>query len=210
MIQALIATGAGCTDETGTQVERLCEAITPLIRLHYPDGPLRVSDLDQLVLAAKGAQDIRHFVSELVLDPPSSSADFAGPPHLDEDYLILSTAHSAKGLEWDAVHLIAGYDGNFPADMAIGTEEGIAEERRLFYVALSRPAESLHVYVPARYYHRPHGRDDAHGMGRASRFLTKTVQSLFDITSTADAHVLPSTSALPEHRIEVSVDALFA
>ena len=145
-----------------------------------------------------------------MLDPPSSSADFTGPPHLDEDYLILSTAHSAKGLEWDAVHVIAAYDGNFPADMAIGTQEGTAEERRLFYVAVSRPRRSLNVYVPARYYHRPHGRDDAHGMGQASRFLTKTVQSLFNITSTADAHPLPSTSALPEHRIEVSVNALFA
>ena len=93
-------------------------------------------------------QDVRHFVSELVLDPPASSADLAGPPHLDEDYLVLSTVHSAKGLEWDAVHLIAAYDGNFPADMSTGTEEGIAEERRLFYVALTRPRRRLHVYVP--------------------------------------------------------------
>jgi DNA helicase-2/ATP-dependent DNA helicase PcrA len=91
---------------------------------------------------------VRHFVSELVLDPPASSADLAGPPHLDEDYLVLSTVHSAKGLEWDAVHLIAAYDGNFPADMSTGSEEGIAEERRLFYVALTRRAQRLHVYVP--------------------------------------------------------------
>jgi len=210
VIAALLASGRKSTDATEAQVQRLCEAIAPLIRLHYPDGALRVSDLDQLVLAARGAQDIPHFVSELVLDPPASTADFAGPPHLDEDYLILSTVHSAKGLEWDAVHLIAAYDGNFPADMAIGTDEGIAEERRLFYVALTRARRRLHVYVPARYYHRPHGREDAHGLGQASRFLTKTVQSLFDITSTADTHTLPSTSALPEQRIEVSVDALFA
>jgi len=210
VIGALMAAGAGCKDETGVQVEKLCAAITPPIRLHYPDGAIRVSDLDQLVLAARGAQDIRHYVSELVLDPPASSSDFAGPPHLDEDYLVLSTAHSAKGLEWDAVHLIAAYDGNFPADMAIGTQEGIAEERRLFYVALTRARRRLHVYVPARYYHRPHGRDDAHGMAQASRFLTKTVQGLFNITSTAQTHTLPSTSASPEQQIEVSVDALFA
>jgi DNA helicase-2/ATP-dependent DNA helicase PcrA len=210
VIGALLATGAGSSDDTEVQVERLCAAIRPLIRLHYPDGALRVSDLDQLVLAARGARDVRHFVSELVLDPPASSADFAGPPHLDEDYLVLSTAHSAKGLEWDAVHLIAAYDGNFPADMAIGTEEGIAEERRLFYVALTRARRRLHVYVPARYYHRPHGRDDAHGMAQASRFLTKTVQSLFNITSTAQTHTLPGTSAFLEQQIEVSVDALFA
>ncbi len=210
VIGALLATGADCNDDTEVQVERLCQAIVPLVRLHYPDGAVRVSDLDQLVLAARGARDVRHFVSELVLDPPASSSDFAGAPHLDEDYLVLSTAHSAKGLEWDAVHLIAAYDGNFPADMAIGTEEGIAEERRLFYVALTRARRRLHVYVPARYYHRPHGRDDAHGMAQASRFLSKTVQSLFNITSTAQTHTLPGTSAFPEQRIEVSVDSLFA
>jgi DNA helicase-2/ATP-dependent DNA helicase PcrA len=106
---------------------------------------VRVSDLDQLVLAARGADDVRHFVSELVLDPPASSADLAGRPHLDEDYLVLSTVHSAKGLEWDAVHLIAAYDGNFPADMSAGTYEGVAEERRLFYVALTRARREVSV-----------------------------------------------------------------
>jgi DNA helicase-2/ATP-dependent DNA helicase PcrA len=209
VIEALVATGAGCTDDTEAQVERLCEAIRPLIRLHYPDGAVRVSDLDQLVLASRGAEDIRHFVGELVLDPPASSADFAGPPHLDEDYLVLSTGHSSKGLEWEAVHLIAAYDGNFPADMSTGSEEGIAEERRLFYVALTRARRKLHVYVPARYYHRPHGRDDAHGLAQASRFLTTHVQSLFTVTGGGETGALPMAVALPEQRIEVSVDGLF-
>jgi DNA helicase-2/ATP-dependent DNA helicase PcrA len=112
-------------------------------------------------------------------------------------------------LEWDAVHLIAAYDGNFPADMSTGSEEGIAEERRLFYVALTRARRKLHVYVPARYYHRPHGRDDAHGMAQASRFLSKTVQRLFSITGGGETHALPIPAALPEQRIEVSVDGLF-
>jgi DNA helicase-2/ATP-dependent DNA helicase PcrA len=138
------------------------------------------------------------------------SASRSATPHLDEDYLVLSTAHSAKGLEWDAVHLIAAYDGNFPADMSTGSEEGIAEERRLFYVALTRARRKLHVYVPARYYHRPQGRDDAHGLGQASRFFTKTVQSLFSITGGGGTDALPVAVALPEQRIEVSVDALFA
>jgi len=164
------------------------------------------------VLAARGAQDVRHFVSELVLDPPASSADLAGPPHLDEDYLVLSTVHSAKGLEWDAVHLIGAYDGNFPADMSASSEEGIAEERRLFYVALTRARRRLHVYVPVRYYHRPHGRDDAHGYGQASRFLTDTVQRLFTVTRAQDAPV-PSVPGVERARggprIEVSLDALF-
>ena len=104
----------------------------------YPDGALRVQDLDQLVAAAHQATDPRHFVAELVLDPPSSSADLAQPPHLDEDYLTLSTIHSAKGLEWDSVHVLAVYDGNFPACLSAGTSEEIDEERRLLYVGMTR------------------------------------------------------------------------
>jgi len=210
LIDALAAAGAGSSASTGAQVERLCAAIAPLIRLRYADGAVRVSDLDQLVALARGAEDIRHFVSELVLDPPASSADFAVPPHLDDDYLVLSTVHSAKGLEWDAVHLIGAYDGNFPADMAASTEESIAEERRLFYVALTRARRRLHVYVPFRYYHRPRGRDDAHGYGQASRFLTDAVQGLFGITRRPEAVAPSSGQAQPERQIEVSVDALFA
>jgi DNA helicase-2/ATP-dependent DNA helicase PcrA len=209
ILRALIATGAGSDEPAGLQVERLCAAITPAIRVHYPDGAVRVGDLEQLVIAARGAEDVRHFVSELVLDPPASSADFAGPPHLDEDYLVLSTVHSAKGLEWEAVHLIAAYDGNFPADMSTASEEGIAEERRLFYVALTRARRKLAVYVPARYYHRPGARDDAHGLGQASRFLSKNVQDLFDVCGPADEQLPTLTSSRPGPRIEVSVDALF-
>ncbi len=209
VIEALAAAGSDATATAGAQVERCCGALAPLIRLRYPDGAVRASDLDQLAAAARGAEDVRHFVSELVLDPPSSSADLAGPPHLDEDYLVLSTVHSAKGLEWDAVHLIGAYDGNFPADMSTATEEGVAEERRLFYVALTRACRRLCVYVPFRYYHRPRGGDDAHGYGQASRFLTDRVQRLFTVTRTAEAPRSPGEHALARRRIDVSVDALF-
>jgi len=211
VLEALGDTGAtpGAGAGAGPRVERLSEALVPLIRLRYPDGAMRVADYEHLIAGAREAQDVRHFVSELVLDPPTSSADLAGPPHLDEDYLVLSTVHSAKGLEWDAVHLIAAYDGNFPADMAVTTEEGIAEERRLLYVALTRARRRLHVYVPFRYHHRPSGRDDAHGYGKASRFLTEAVQRLF--VASAAAEVLPSAEqAPPARRIEVSMDALFS
>ena len=88
--------------------------------------------------AARESADLAHFAAELALDPPQSSADLAGPPHLDEDYLVLSTIHSAKGLEWEAVHLLALYDGNFPACMSAGTSESVDEERRLLYVGVTR------------------------------------------------------------------------
>ena len=93
--------------------------------------------------------------------------------------------------------------------MSTGTEEGVAEERRLFYVALTRPRRRLHVYVPARFYYRPSARDDAHGMGQPSRFLTETVQSLFNVAGSAEPQPDHSATTLPETRIEVSVDALF-
>jgi DNA helicase-2/ATP-dependent DNA helicase PcrA len=207
VIDALAQSSGEAT--AGARIEQLCEMLAPLIRARYPDWAARVADYEQLIAAARGAEDIRHFVSELVLDPPSSSADLAGPPHLDEDFLVLSTVHSAKGLEWDAVHLIAAYDGNFPADMNTSTDESIAEERRLFYVALTRPRRRLHVYVPFRYYHRPHGRDDGHGYGKASRFLTEEVKRLFDVTHAAVADAPAVDPGGPTRRIEVSVDALF-
>ncbi len=89
-------------------------------------------------------------LADITLDPPNSTQDLAGPPVLDEDYLVLSTIHSAKGLEWDAVYVIHAADGNIPSDMATGSAEGIEEERRLFYVALTRAKRHLCVLWPMR------------------------------------------------------------
>jgi DNA helicase II / ATP-dependent DNA helicase PcrA len=195
----------------GVRAERLRDALSPLVRGHYPDAAVRLEDLDALVGAAGSASDLTTFVSELLLDPPASTQDLAGPPHLDDDWLVLSTVHSAKGLEWQAVHVIAAYDGNFPACMSAGSREEVAEERRLLYVALTRARRSLHVYVPVRFHHRPHGRDDAHGHGRPSRFLTDEVQARFAVVRTGFDEVPAfGTSIRARRRIEVSVDELFA
>ncbi len=195
----------------GPRAEGLRDVLAPLIRLRYPDGALRIQDLDQLVAAAHQATDPRHFVAELVLDPPSSSADIAQPPHLDEDYLTLSTIHSAKGLEWDSVHVLAVYDGNFPACMAAGTSEEIDEERRLLYVGMTRARRTLTLYVPVRYHHRPHGRDDAHGYGKPSRFLTPEVLATCDVTRLPDDPLNPygRPPVVTRRRINVTPDALF-
>ena len=190
---ALIAalTEARFEQRPGPRAELLRDVLAPMIKLRYPDGALRVQDLDQLVDAAHQATDPRHFVAELVLDPPSSSADIAQPPHLDEDYLTISTIHSAKGLEWDSVHVLAVYDGNFPACMSAGTSEQIDEERRLLYVGMTRARRNLTLYVPVRYHHRPHGRDDAHGYGKPSRFLTPEVLATCDVTRLPDDPLNP-------------------
>jgi DNA helicase-2/ATP-dependent DNA helicase PcrA len=192
----------------GVQAELLRDAIRPLIEARYVDGAVRLSDLDQLVAAARQSSDLDRFVSDLALDPPQSSADLAGPPHLDEDYLVLSTIHSAKGLEWDAVHVLALYDGNFPACMSAGSSESIAEERRLLYVAMTRARRRLHMFVPVRYYHRPHGIDDAHGYGKASRFLTRDVRDTCKLVRLLDDARAPARGEKPPRKITVSVDAL--
>ncbi len=194
----------------GVRAEKLRDALAPLIQARYPDGALRLQDLEQLVAAAReSSADLRHFVGELVLDPPQSSGDLAGPPHLDEDYLVLSTVHSAKGLEWHAVHVLALYDGNFPADMAAGSKETIDEERRLLYVAMTRARRQLRLYVPVRYYHRPHGRDDAHGYGKPSRFLTEEVQGLCEVIRPSGELPHSGVPGRTQRRVKVSVDALF-
>ena len=196
----------------GRAPRRLRDALAPIVEAHYPDGAVRLLDLDALVAAAGQSPDLARFVADLVLDPPASSSDLAGPGSLDEDWLVLSTVHSAKGLEWDAVHVLALYDGNFPSDMSAGDREAIEEERRLLYVALTRARRDLHLYVPLRYYHRPRGVDDGHGYGKASRFLTEEVQSLCRRTDRTGLDVGLDgevTAARAGPRIEVSVDALF-
>ena len=192
----------------GVRAELLGQSLAPLIKARYPDGAIRLQDLDQLVAAARETSALGHFIADLVIDPPTSSSDLAGPPHLDEDYLVLSTIHSAKGLEWHAVHILALYDGNFPACMAAGSKETIDEERRLLYVAMTRARRQLHLYVPLRYYHRPHGMDDAHGYGKPSRFLTDQLRGCCSIIHPpASVH---SIESLPSRRrIEVSIDSLF-
>jgi len=207
LVQALAE--AVRADGAGAQAERLRDALAPLIKARYPDGAVRLADLEQLVAAARESADLTHFAAELALDPPQSSADLARPPHLDEDYLVLSTIHSAKGLEWDAVHVLALYDGNFPACMSAGSSESVDEERRLLYVGVTRARRRLHLHVPLRYYHRPRGIDDAHGYGKPSRFLTAEVQATCESARTrfADAGVPPANG--PPRRIQVSVDALF-
>ncbi len=196
-------------DAAAARIERLKRALERLIRAAYPDGETRLVDLEQLAGAAAAAPTLERFVAALVLDPPLSSADYAGPPSLDEDYLVLSTIHSAKGLEWEDVHVIHASDGNIPSDMALSTKEGLEEERRLFYVALTRPRRSLTVYVPQRYYHRPRARDDAHGYCKPSRFLPERLQALCDIVHAGENDISPLAAASAGGRIEVSVDHLF-
>ncbi len=164
----------------GVHAERLRVAIAPLIEAAYPDATSRIADLDVLVSAAASCARLADVAADYALEPPRSTGDLAGAPLVDEDWLILSTVHSAKGLEWDVVHLLHAADGNFPSDMALSTPKGLEEERRLFYVAMTRPRRALHVYVPLRYHHHPRAHDDAHSWSQPSRFLAGDVTDHFD------------------------------
>ena len=144
---------AQATLPPAAQVGRLRQWLDPVVVRAYDAAAARIADLEQLERVASAATSRGRFVSDLTLDPPVSTSDLAGPPLLDEDWLVLSTVHSAKGGEWHAVHVIHASDGMFPSDMATGDAEAIEEERRLLYVAVTRAKHVLEVNVPLRYYH---------------------------------------------------------
>jgi len=145
----------------------------PQLERLYDAAETRSADLEQLEQIASRYPTRERFLTELTLDPPSAAGDRAGDPLLDEDYLVLSTVHSAKGQEWDAVFVLAVSDGSFPSEFSTGKPELIDEERRLLYVAMTRARYSLSLIAPLRYHvvqQQKHG--DRHVYGARSRFVT--------------------------------------
>jgi DNA helicase-2/ATP-dependent DNA helicase PcrA len=194
------------------QVHRVRGFYGPLCEARYDAAEARLRDLDQLEQAAAAFPDRTTLLAELTLDPPRSTQELAGPPMLDEDYLILSTIHSAKGLEFDAVSVIHAADGNIPSDLATGRAEEIDEELRLFYVALSRARDHLSVFFPLRWYDRPAGVSSKHTYAQLTRFLPPEVRSAFDERTAApepaDAPPPPADPGASE-AIRRQLDALF-
>ena len=150
-----------------------------LERLH-DDAAVRRGDVEQLARLAVGHGSRERFLTELTLDPPEATSDRPGPPLLDEDYLILSTIHSAKGQEWTSVHVLNAVDGCLPADMAQGAHE-LEEERRLLYVAMTRARDHLHVLVPQRFYVTQQAvRGERHLYAARTRFITEADADRFE------------------------------
>jgi DNA helicase-2/ATP-dependent DNA helicase PcrA len=171
----------GVTD----QVHRVRSFYAPLLEQKYDNSRARLKDLEQLEVVSSRFKDRQQFITDMTLDPPASTQDLAGDPVLDEDYLILSTIHSAKGLEWDSVYVIHAADGNIPSDMATDSPEQIEEERRLFYVALTRAKDWLYVTVPQRYYFHGRFRSDAHSYSQPTRFFTQAARKCFQEVAAA-------------------------
>ena len=174
-----------------------------LERLH-DDAAVRAADLAQLEQIAASYRTREQFLTDLTLDPPSATSDEAGAPLLDEDYLILSTIHSAKGQEWKSVFVLNAVDGCIPSDLATGNADEIEEERRLLYVALTRAKDQLDVIVPQRFYtHNQANRGDRYVHALRTRFIPTPVSRLFE------QRIWPSASqgaasATPQSQVDVT------
>jgi DNA helicase II / ATP-dependent DNA helicase PcrA len=200
-VTGLIA--AAGLDQNGERAVAILAALAPALRARYQNAGARIADLERLADAAASRPSLHDALVELALDPPASAGDLAGPPRLDDDYLIISTVHSAKGLEWPVVHLPHLVDGAVPSDMALASAEGLAEERRLFYVAVTRARDVLYLYAPLRLHYRRTGRDDRHGYAQLSRFLDATARSRCE--SVEAAPPAPVVPRLPQ--LAATVDA---
>jgi DNA helicase II / ATP-dependent DNA helicase PcrA len=177
LVTQLRTQSAGWPDEVGL----VREWYGPQLERLHADARVRLADLGQLARIAAGYPSRERFLTELTLDPPQATSDEAGPPLLDEDYLILSTIHSAKGQEWQSVHVLNVVDGCIPADLSVGSAAQIEEERRLLYVAMTRARQHLHLLVPQRFYVTQQvGMGDRHVYGSLTRFIPPEVAQAFE------------------------------
>jgi len=166
------------------QIEQAAKCYEQLMTENYDDHFVREGDIEQLTQMAFQFNNRSSFLAELILDPPQSSGDLAGPAHLDEDFLILSTIHSAKGQEWNNVHILNVADGNFPNEYAVSDSKKLAEERRLLNVAITRAKDELHLIQPFKYWvpeQQKYG--DKHVYGAKSRFLTNSLMEHLEKTN---------------------------
>ena len=159
---------------------------------------MRQADLAQLARLAAGHASRERFLTELTLDPPDATSAESGPPGRDEDYLVLSTIHSAKGQEWNAVYVLNAVDGCIPSDMATGSAAEIEEERRLLYVAMTRARQQLQLIVPQRFYVTQQASlASRHVYGSLTRFIPPGVADRFEALSPAGAAALACEAREP-------------
>jgi DNA helicase-2/ATP-dependent DNA helicase PcrA len=163
------------------ELDLVCQWYAPHLERIYENAAVRQADLTQLAQIASTYTSRKAFLTELTLDPPNGTSGGAGMPLLDDDYLVLSTIHSAKGQEWKSVFLLNAVDGCLPSDLATGSTSEIEEERRLLYVAMTRAKDHLHLIVPQRFYVRSQrsGGDD-HLYAQRTRFIPARILEMFE------------------------------
>jgi DNA helicase-2/ATP-dependent DNA helicase PcrA len=171
----------------------------------YDDAASRAADLDALERIALSFPSRERFLSELTLDPPDATSDEAGAPHRDEDYLILSTIHSAKGQEWKSVFVLNCVDGCIPSDLATGSSEEIEEERRLLYVAMTRARDELTLIVPQRFYvHGQPKNGDRHVFAGRTRFIPAPLLEHFELQTWPTAASDPPPRAAEGPKVDLA------
>ena len=196
-----------------TEIARLRRWYDPLIALRYESAHTRCGDLDQLEnIGAQHATRVA-FLTDLALDPPDAVGAEAGSPLKDEDWLILSTIHSAKGQEWKAVYVLNVVDGCIPSDLATGSAQEIEEERRLLYVAMTRARDDLVLMQPMRYYVRGQAAgSDRHIYAPRSRFLCDEDLAAFELYTPlmADAPAEPLDRMTPRIDLKSAMRRMWA
>ena len=172
-------------------IEQLAQWYEGELERLFDDAPVRQADIQQLARIAATYPSLERFLTELTLDPPDATSDESGTPLLDEDYLVLSTIHSAKGREWSAVSLLNTVDGCLPSDLATGSEHEIEEEMRLLYVAMTRAKDHLDLLVPQRFYVTGQAAaGDRHVYANRTRFIPSRLLGHFDQLSWPPAEPL--------------------
>lgn len=206
-LRTVLGACAGDQLTPAEQIDRLAAFCRLVFPHRYDNAAARLADIDQLAATAATFADRSTLLTELSLDPPSRTGDRAGPPHLDDDWLTISTIHSAKGGEWKAVHLLHAADGNIPSDMAISDRDGLAEELRLLYVALTRAKDELSVHVPLRFHVHRNRMDDRHIYAQMSRFI-EPIRQHFDETQSTTERSIDQTVDLTTVGVADEVDAM--
>ncbi|MFM0051279.1 ATP-dependent helicase [Caballeronia grimmiae] len=172
-----------CGRESGwpAEFEMIRRWYEPHLERNHEDAAIRIGDVMQMESIASTYPTRERFLTELTLDPPDATSDESGVPLIDEDYLILSTIHSAKGQEWRNVFVLNGVDGCIPSDLGTGSEEELDEERRLLYVAMTRAKEDLHVITPQRFYvYNQTNLGDRHVWAQRTRFIPPHLMPHFE------------------------------
>lgn len=211
LLAALRTSSAGDKGSVGREIARVRGLYDDILRERYDRVEPRLSDLDQLQTIAGGYPDRAAFLTALALEPPSATSDLGFGGDGEDDTLVISTAHSAKGREWDAVFLIWAVDGWFPMSRALGDGEQIEEERRLMYVAMTRARNHLAVSYPLNVYDTRRGAD--YSFDQVSRFLDRGVRKAFQrvVLENAAAPTVPDSAiAAPGTDVRALLRARFA
>ena len=189
-------------------LERAIAWYLPQLRRRHDDAAVREGDLRQLARMAAAYGSCESFLTDLTLDPPEATSDESGSPLRDEDYLILSTIHSAKGQEWRAVFVLNVVDGCIPSDMATGHASEIEEERRLLYVAMTRARQHSHLMVPQRFYVTQQAEfGDRHLYGSLTRFIPPSLSSCFEAVDGHQVDGADDRSSAPLGTIAIDLPA---